>query len=174
MNDFKSKKIKELTDKIKELPAETVSFKLYMDSEIKPWEYGKANQNVEKVPMLLDELRRGYGLNYEIKDTHKMSREAVKTAYKLSAHWAMTTERSLVTRRMIYDIFVGGEAGDHFGKEIPAMTAHSSSDDILCVLPHVVKGPKFFLARMESETKIATITIYDLLTALKKHLQEEK
>lgn len=180
MNDFKSEKIKELTDKIKELPEKTVSFKIFMDSEEKPWEYGKANKNVEKVLMLLEELRRGYGVNYEIKDTHMVNRDAAKTAYKLSAHWAMTTERrSFGARRMIYDIFVGGEAGDYFGKEIPAMIVYYPSNDILCVLPHVVKGETFSLAKfslpqMGSETRTAIITIYDFLTALKEDLQKEE
>jgi len=173
VNDFKIEAIKELTDKIRGLTDETVRFELYLHSEIKPQESIKANQDVEKVPMLLEELKRDYGLNYEIKDTCKMSVNAVKTAYKLGAHWAMTTERSSVIRRMINDIFVGGEAGDYFGKQIPAMIIHYHSHDVLCVLPHVIKRPEFCLTRWVrsrehgNETKIATITIYDSLTALK-------
>jgi hypothetical protein len=72
---------------------------------------------------------------------------------------------------MIYDVFVGGEAGDWFGKKIPAMIAYdSSSGDFLFALPHKVTKEVFSLRRRVSSRSEENISIYDFLKDLKQDL----
>lgn len=166
MQDLKSRYLGELTNRL----PDGVRFELYMHGRVKPGKYKAANQNVENIQVLLEELKREYGLTYEIKDTHKMSQKAVKAAYRSSVHWIMTTKWRPFTSRKIHEIFVGGEAGDYFGKEVPAMIVYDSLYDIYCVLPHIFEGSEFHLPR-KSERKTETITIYDYLSLLKKRLR---
>ena len=176
MSDFRSEQLKELINMVRKVCFRTrrkikCRFEFYTQSEIKPGS-SRANRNVERVPMLLEELKKDYSLAYEVKDTQKMSSKQIKQAYDTSAHWASNPNRPYGISKMIYDIFVGGEAGDRFGKEISAMIVYDFTGNILLVLPHIVKRKCFSLERGPYKEK-ATITIYDFLTFLKDDLEKK-
>lgn len=175
MNDFKSEQLRHLVGRCKAAELNKCRFELYMNSEIKPWRSNE-NLNIEQIPVLLEELKRIYDLDCEVKDTQKMSSKETKRVYDSSAHWASNPKRPYGISRMIYEIFVSGEAGDLFGREKPAMIVSDSSGDILFVLPHIAKKERFSLRnyvqkRMASYQEQETITIFDFLTCLKNELE---
>ena len=180
MSDFRSEQLKELISMVcKAAKLDKCRFTFYLHSEIKPTGW-KENQNVEEVPMLLEKLKRDYGLACEIKDTNKMSSKEVKDAYRVSVYWVRSLNRPYGISRRIYDIFVGGEPGERFGKEIPAMIAYDFSGNVLFMLPHVVEGFSDFslrayvLKRNQSFREDAILTIYDFLKALKDDLEKKR
>jgi hypothetical protein len=146
-----------------------------MNGETKPLE-SKKNCDVEKVPALIEEIKKEHGLAFDIEDTKKMSPIEVKRAYDQCAHWASNPKRIYPISRRVHGIFAGGEAGDLFGREIPAMIAHNScSGDILFVLPHEVQEDKFSLEQFGRCGEVtshpeAIISIYDFLKDLKQDL----
>lgn len=175
MSDFRSERIKELINAVRKVGLKKCSFEFYMNSETKPLE-SKENRDVEKVPALIEEIKKEHGLAYDIKDTKKMSPIEVKRAYDQCAHWAQNPKKhEYGISRVIYDVFVGGEAGDQFGKKRPAMIAYdSSSGDIIFVLPHEVRKDQFSLQQFKrgevSSRPEATINIYDFLKDFKQDL----
>lgn len=175
MSDFKSEQLRHLIGKCKTTGFNKCRFELYMNSEIKPWRSSE-NLNIEKVPMLLEELKRTFDFDCEVKDTQKMSPKDIKRVYDSSAHWASNPKRPYGISRMIYEVFLSGEAGDLFGREKPALIVYDSSGDIVCVLPHIAKTKKFSLRnyvqkRIASYQEQETITIFDFLTCLKNELE---
>ena len=176
MGNFESEVIEELAGKIcRAARLKRFRFEFYMDSEMKPLS-SKENQDVDEVPMLLEGLKREYGLTYEVKDTQKMSLKEIKRAYDSSAHWASSPKRPFGISYMIYEIFVGGAAGDLFGKEIPAMIVSDFSGDIEFVLPCHCRKERFSLAQKVDGEKPefheeATITICKFLTACERGLK---
>ena len=185
MNDFKNEQLKveieelieELIDKVRKACFKTRNeiqcrFEFYMHSETKPLS-SEANRNVEKVPALLEELKKCYSLAHEVKDTRKMSSKHVRQVYGSCANWASNPKRPYEISRMIYDIFAVGEAGDRFGKEIPVMIIYDLTGSILLVLPHIVKRKRFSLAERKGYQEKKTIPIYEFLTRLKDDLEKK-
>lgn len=176
MSDFRSERIKELINAVRKVGLDKCGFEFYMNGETKPLE-SKENCDVEKVPALIEEIKKEHGLACNIKDTKETSPIEVKRAYDQCAHWAQNPKKhEYRTSCTIYDIFVGAEAGDWFGKEIPAMVAYdSSSGDIMFVLPYKAQKDKFSLKqKVLSEEAFsrseATINIYDFLKDLRQDL----
>jgi hypothetical protein len=175
MKDFRNKQIKELVKMVQDAGLGKCHFEFYMNSETKPRGL-KVNRNVEKTLMFLRELRSNFGLAYRVKDTNKMNPKEVKDAYRISVYWIQNPRRPYGTSRRIYEIFAGGEAGDRFGKEIPAMIAYDSSGNVLFVLPHEVEGYAGFslhaytLKQSQSSREEAVLTICDFLQGLLKNL----
>jgi len=173
MSDFRSEQIEELIRKVRRVcvKSDRCKFEFYVHNEIDPCR-SEENQNMQEVLVLFKELEE-YGLACEVKNTKKMSREEITRAYNASANWASNPQRPYGISRMIYALFLGGEAGDLFGKEVPAMIIYNSHGKILFVLPHIVKVKKFSLQeyaqnRMGHYQEETTITIYDFLTRLKR------
>lgn len=176
MSDFRNERIKELINAVRRVGLDRCSFEFYINGETKPLE-SKENHDVEKVPAFIEEIKKEHGLVYDIKDTKEMSPIEVKRAYDQCAHWAQNPKKNEYrTSCTIHDIFVGGEAGDWFGKKIPAMVAHdSSSGDVIFVLPCKAQKDQFSLERkLRGEEPIsrpeATISIFDFLKGLKQDL----
>ena len=180
MSDFKNKQIKNLIRTLFEA-AESgkCRFEFYVNSEIKPWP-SKENHNIEKVSMLLEALKRNHGLAYEVKETRKMSSKQLKQAYASSVYWIRNPKKPYGISRRIYKIFVGGKAGDLFGKEKPALIAYDFSGNVLFILPHVVEGFSDFslrahvLKQNQSYHEDTILTIYDFLTVLKNGLEKKR
>jgi hypothetical protein len=175
MSDFKNELIKELIDAMHKVGFNKCYLEFYVNSETKPLE-SKENRGVENVPALLEEVKNKCCLAYDIKDTKEMSPIEIKRAYDQCAHWAQNPKKHDYGKsQVIYDIFVGGEAGDRFGKESPAMICYNFSGDVLFVLPHVAQESKFSLEAFTHgedafSLQEATISIYDFLKALKQDL----
>jgi hypothetical protein len=176
MSDFRSECIKELINAIRKVGLNKCSFEFYMNGETKPLE-SKENRDVEKVPALVEEIKKEHNLAFDIKDTRKMSPIEIKRAYDQCAHWAQNPKKhEYGTSRVIYDVFAGGQAGDEFGKERPAIIAYdSSSGNVIFVLPHKVKKDQFSLQQFRhgedvSSRPAATMSIYDFLKDLKQDL----
>lgn len=171
MTDYRSEHIKELISIMCNVGLDKCSFEFYMNSEINPLK-SKENRNIEKVPALIGEIKKEHHLAFAIKDTKKMSSIEAKRIYDQCAHWAQNPKKhEYGTSRMIYDVFVGGEAGDWFGKEIPAMIAYNSrSGEFLFMLPHNVTKEVFSLRRRVSSHSKETISIYDFLKGLRQNL----
>lgn len=175
MSDFKDEQIEELIRRICEGGGlERCRFEFYRDSDTKPRSL-KENRNVENVPVLLENLRRKHGLRYEVNDIKKMSLKQLKQAYSSCVRWVQNPRKPYGISRRIYDIFAGGEAGDLFGKEKPAMIAYDSSGNVLFVLPHEVEGYSHFSLsayvqkQSQSPREKAIVAIYDLLQRLKDY-----
>lgn len=180
MSDFKNKQIKNLIRTLcKAAESGRCKFQFYVNSEIKSWP-SKENHNVEKVSMLLEELNRDFGLTCEIKGTQKMSSKEVKRAYASSVYWIRNPKKPYGISRRIYKIFAGGEAGDLFGKEKPALITYDYSGSVLFILPHVVEGFSDFslrahiLKQNQSYREDTILTIYDFLSALKTALGKKR
>lgn len=176
MSDFRSERIKELMDAVRKVGLNKCSFEFYMNCETKPLEF-KENRDVEKVPALIEETKKEHGLAYDIKDTEKMSPIEIKRVYDQCAHWAQNPKNhEYGTSRQIYPVFVGGGAGDRFGKESPAMIVYdSSSGEVISVLPQIIEKLVFSLKQKVLGGEVtsrpeATISIYDFLKDLKQDL----
>jgi hypothetical protein len=176
VSDFRNECIRDLVSALRKVGLDKCSFEFYTNSETKPLE-SKENYDVEKVSALVEEIKKEHGLACKIKDSKEMNPIEVKRAYDQCAHWAQNPKKhEYRTSCTIYDIFVGGEAGDWFGKKIPAMVAHdSSSGGIIFVLPCKAQKDQFSLERkLRGEEPIsrleATISIFDFLKGLKQDL----
>lgn len=179
MSDFEKEQIEELISRVCNADGlGRCRFEFYMDSRTKPRSL-KENKDVEKVPVLLEDLGREYGLGYEVNDARKMSPKQLKQAYSSSVRWVRNPRRPYGISRRIYEIFTGGEAGDLFGKEKPAIIAYDLSGNVLFVLPHEVEGYSHFslsayvLKQSQSSREKAILTIYDFLQRLKDYLRSK-
>jgi len=65
MSQFKREKIDDL---IRDIQPKGHTFKFYMNSNIEPYKFLDLNQGIDEVPILLEELERGYGFSYDIVD----------------------------------------------------------------------------------------------------------
>ena len=175
MGNSTSEHIQELINMVHKVGLTKCSFEYYMNGETKPLE-SKENRAVGNVPALIEEIRKEHVSTFDIKDTGKMSPIEVKRAYDQCAHWAQNPKKhEYGTSRMIYDVFVGGEAGGQFGKKRPAMIVYdSSSGDILFVLPHDVTKERFDLRRRVSFHTEETVSIHDFLRDLKQDLDSTR
>jgi hypothetical protein len=176
MSDLRSERIKELVSRVRKVGLKKCSFEFYRSTETE-FMKSKVNRDVEKVPALIKEIRKEHGLAFCIKDTLKMSRIEVKRVYDQCAHWAQNPKNHEFGRsQVIYDLISGGEAGDRFGRERPAMIVYDScSGDVIFVIPHEVQKDEFSLKQHlqsgeGSSRPEATISIYDFLKYLKEDL----
>lgn len=67
VSDFRSEYIRNLISVLRKVGLDKCSFEFYMNGDTKPLE-SEENRDLEKVPALLEEIKREHGLAYEIKD----------------------------------------------------------------------------------------------------------
>lgn len=133
-----------------------IFFRLYFDREYserwKKGAFGYARyERISGILSLLDYLKKE-GLDYEVKDTSRISFGELKHAYRDVAHLAL--EKKI----RVADAFSGASRGSLFGKFVPALLVYrKANEDLIDVAPKESSFLKPLIAGDSIETLLRLI-----------------